>query len=220
MDAPKDKSPGSDGLTWEFYKFFWPHLEGIFLKTFAEIKQNGELIASQKKALIKLIYKKNGRHKLKNYRPISLLNTDLKIISKVLAKRLIEVLKDIIHPSQKCIPGRQITDNIHLAQDLIDLINRKNEEAGLIFLDQEKAFDRISHTFIFKTLKTFGFGDDFIDWIKIMYAEVNSQLKINGEVSEKIYIKRGLRQGCPLSALLYALCSEVLHTNIRKDNTI
>jgi len=115
--SKKDKSPGSDGLTWEFYNFFWEFIEEIYFKTFSEIKEVGELISSQKCAIVKLLYKKNGRHKLKNYRPISLLNTDLKIITKVLANRLASTLKDIIHNSQKCIPGRNIMDNIHKAQD-------------------------------------------------------------------------------------------------------
>ena len=175
---------------------------------------------SQKNALIKLIHKKNDRHKLKNYRPISLLNTDVKIVTKVLAKRLAMVLKNIIHESQKCVPGRQITDNIHIAQDLIDLINEQENEAAFIFLDQEKAFDRISHNFLFKTLEKFGFGNNFINWIKIFYNNVNSQIKLNGKLSEKIEIEQGLRQGCPLSALLYVLCAEVLQINIRKDPRI
>ena len=177
----KKKSPGSDGLTWEFYIFFWNEIEDFFLKSFLEIKQAGELSYSQKNALIKLLHKKNDRHKLKNYRPISLINTDDKIVTKVLAKRLAMVLKNVIDESQKCVPGRQITDNIHIAQDLIDLINKQENEAAFIFLDQEKAFDRISHNFLFKTLEKFGFGNNFIDWIKIFYKNVNSQIKLNGK---------------------------------------
>ena len=84
-----------------------------------EIHRFGELSNSQKKALIKLTFKKNGRH-LRNYRPISLGNTDIKLITKILANRLAKVLPNITHESQKCLPGREITDNIHLAKDLIE----------------------------------------------------------------------------------------------------
>ena len=155
---------------------------------------------------------------MKNYRPITLLNTDLKLITKILALRLAKVLKNIIHESQKCVPGRKITDKIHLAQDLIDAILQGNLEAAYIFLDQEKAFDRISHSFLIKTLKKFNFGENFIKWIQILYTDVSSRVKVNGFLTDKISIKRGLRQGCPLSALLYVLCSEVLSINIRKDD--
>ena len=115
-----------------------------------EIHRFGELSNSQKKALIKLTFKKNGRHLLRNYRPISLLNTDIKLITKILANRLAKVLPNIIHESQKCVPGRKITENIHLAQDLIESIIQKGEGGAYIFLDQEKAFDRISHHFFLK----------------------------------------------------------------------
>ena len=185
-----------------------------------EIRQCGELTISQQLALIKISYKKNGRQFLKNYRPISLLNIDLKLITKVLAKRLAKVIGSIVHESQKCVPGRKMTDIIHLNQDLIDAILEEDSEAIYIFLDQEKAFDRISHKFLFKTLHRFGFGENFIAWIKILYGNVSSKVKVNGFLTEKIDIKRGLRQGCPLSSLLYVLCSEVLTTSIRKNQSI
>ena len=92
-----------------------------------EIHRFGELSNSQKKALIKLTFKKNGRHLLRNYRPISLLNTDIKLITKILANRLAKVLPNIIHESQKCVRGRKITDSIHFAQNLIESIIQKEK---------------------------------------------------------------------------------------------
>ena len=216
----KDKTPGSDGLPQEFLSFFWDDLKDLYQKVLDEIFTDEELTVSQQKGIIKISYKKNGRQFLKNYRPITLLNTDLKIIAKVLAIRLSKILNNIIHETQKCVPGRKITENIHLMQDLIDSILQDNSEAAIIFLDQEKAFDRISHKFLFKTLQKFGFGDNFIRWIKIIYKNVTSTVKVNGFLTDKINIKRGLRQGCPLSALLYVLCSEVLSINIRKNENI
>ena len=182
-----------------------------------EIFETGELTNSQKKGLVKILYKKNGRQFIKNYRPISLLQTDLKIISKVLAKRMAKTLPKIIHENQKCVKDRKITDNIHLVQDIIDLINKKDWEAICIMIDQEKAFDRISHNFIMKTLNQYGFGQNFIKWIKILYTDITSKVKVNGYHTNDFKIERGVRQGCPLSALLYVLCLEVLSTNIRTD---
>ena len=216
----KDKTPGPDGLTAEFLCFFWDELGDFYIEVLNEIFQDGELAVSQQKGLIKITYKKNGRQFLKNYRPITLLNTDLKLITKTLAKRLAKVLGNIIHENQKCVPGRNITENIHLTQDLIETILEENSSAACIFLDQEKAFDRMSHNFLFKTLNKFGFGENFIKWIRIFYKNVTSKVKVNGYVTEEIEIQRGLRQGCPLSALLYVICLEVLITNIRKNNMI
>ena len=105
-------------------------------------------------------------------------------------------------------------------QDLIDLVNLNNEKAAFIFLDQEKAFDRMSHKFILKTLRAFGFGENFIKWVKIVYTNTQGAVKVNGYLTKAFSIERGVRQGCPLSALLYVLCAEVLAIEIRGNNAI
>ena len=220
IDLKNNKSPGEDGLTKEFYLFFWPELSDFYYKCIEDISISKELSSMQKRGLIRIIYKKDGRTKIKNYRPISLLNVDLKILTRLLAKRLIPVLKDLIHPNQTCLPGRRITKNIHILQDFIDLINEEKDAAAVIFLDQEKAFDRISHHFILGTLKAFGFGNGFIQWVKTVYTNITSSVKINGYTTDSISIERGVRQGCPLSALLYVLCAEVLGISIRKNKDI
>ena len=114
-------------MTNEFYLFFWDEIGELFYKTMIEIHRFGELSNSQKKALIKLTFKKNGRHLLRNYRPISLLNTDIKLITKILANRLAKVLPNITHENLRFVPGRKITDNIHLTLDLIESIIQKVE---------------------------------------------------------------------------------------------
>ena len=219
-DLQNNKSPGNDGLTKEFYLFFWNELEIPFKKMLDDVKRSKEMTNSQKRGIIRIIYKKNGVTFIKNYRPISLLNVDLKILTRTLAKRLSLILEEIIHKSQKAVPGRHITTNINIMQDIIDAINNENSEAAFIFLDQEKAIDRISHNFIFKTLRKFGIGEDFIEWVKIIYTDTKGSVKINVFLTDEFDIKRGVRQGCPLSALLYVLCAEVLGTAIRKNTNI
>ena len=211
-----NKSPGSDGLTKEFYLYFWDDLQIPYKKMLDEVKRSKNLTNSQKKGIIRVIYKKNGRTFIKNYRPITLLNVDLIFLTRTLAKRLSGVLEGIIHQNQTAMNGRHISRNLHVLQDVIDVINNEDGEAALIFLDQEKAFDRMSHKFLFKTLKEFGIGENFIDWIKIIYNDTKSSVKINGFLTKEFDIKRGVRQGCPLSALLYVLCAEVLGVTIRK----
>ena len=85
---------------------------------------------------------------------------------------------------------------------------------------EEKAFDRMSHTFIIKVLRKFGFGERFVRWVQILYTDITSAVKVNGYLTKEFPIKRGVRQGCPLSALIYVLCAEVLGIEIRKNEQI
>ena len=165
-------------------------------------------------------YKKNGREDIKNYRPISLLNVDIKIITRALAKTLAKVVGKLISRSQRGLPGRHISTNLHILQDLIDFINKNGLYCALIFLDQEKAFDRMSHNFMIKTLRHYGFGENFINWIKIIYKDCSSRVKVNGFTTPPFSIDRGVRQGCPLSCLLYVLCLESLCLEIKNNNKI
>ena len=169
----------------------------------------------------KLSYKKKGEVSLlSNYRPISLINADVKIITKILAERLKLALPSIVHPTQTAVYGRRIDQNIHLVRDLIDIANRDNDTAAFIFLDQEKAFDRVNHKFLWTVMETFGIGENFVGWVKNIYSNATSVLGINGFFSDKIPLRRGVRQGCPLSALLYVLVLEVLAVQLRSNPNI
>jgi len=143
-----DRSPGHSGLTKEFFVHFWQDLKPLYLRLVKKMKEDGDLTEMQKRGAIKINFKKGDRKLIKNYCPITLLNIDLKIITKAIAERFKTVISSIIHQNQTCVPGRQIADNIHITQNLIDHINEVDGEAALIFLDQEKAFDRMSHSFI------------------------------------------------------------------------
>lgn len=220
LKLQNNKTPGIDGLTKEFYVHFWDSLKFSYMNCVANIIEEKELTEMQKKAAINLIFKKGDRNMIKNYRPISLLNIDLKIITKALAIRISSIIANLIDENQTAVPGRHIENNIHIVQDMIDYINDNDESAALIFLDQEKAFDRMSHSFTIKTLKSFGFGNSFIQWIKILYKDAKSCVKINGFETNEFNIERGMRQGCPLSFFLYVLTAETLSSYIRQDRNI
>ena len=95
-----------------------------------------------------------------------------------------------------------------------------DDTLAFIFLDQEKAFDRVNHNFLFKTMRDFGIGETFIDWIKLLYSNASAVLNINGFLSKPIPLNRGVRQGCPLSALLYVLVIEVFALQLRVNPNI
>ena len=113
----------------------------------------GVLSDSQRKGAIRLVFKKEDRSDLKFYRPISPLNVDVKIITKTLALRLGKILPTVISKDQTAIPGRNIATNLHTLNDIVKYASSKNVEAAILFSDQEKAFDRVDHRFLLKTLK-------------------------------------------------------------------
>ena len=146
-------SPGSDGLPVEFYLTFWDVLAEPLLSVLNEALAAGSLTASQRESLVRLIYKKDDKRLPKNWRPISLLNTDYKLASKVMTGRLKTVMDSIVHEDQTCgVFGRTIFSNLHLVRDALDMIAVTGEPAILVSLDQEKAFDRVDHDCLLNVL--------------------------------------------------------------------
>ena len=214
-----NKSPGPDGFTLEFYLKFWHLLAPLLCRLYNFCFTEECLPESLQTSVTRLIFKKRGDVKdLKNWRPISLLNTDYKILSKVITLRLSRVLGSLVDPDQTCsVPGRSITSNVTLLRDVLDYIERTNESGILVSLDQEKAFDRVNHSFLFRLLEHLDFGPSFVKWVHTLYTGANMRIILNGYLSGKIELKRGVRQGDPLSPLLYVLCVEVLASQIRSS---
>lgn len=153
---------------------------------------------------------------LRNWRPLALLCTDYKIPSKVLANRLKSILDKIIHEDQSyCIPGRSIMDSLFLMRDIFDICELCNSTAGVVSLDQEKAFDRVDHNYLFSVLRGFGFGEGFILMVKLLYKGASCMVKMGGGLSRPVPVMRGIRQGCNMSGQLYSLVTEPLLCTIR-----
>ncbi len=118
-------------------------------------------------------------------------------------------MEEVIHSGQSyCVPGRSIFDNIHLIRDLFNVSKIMGIDMGLISLDQEKAFDRVEHEYLWKTLHAFGFSSDFIRYIQVLYNDIESVLRVNGGLCAPFKVCRGVRQGCSLSGILYTLAIE------------
>lgn len=165
-----NKTPGTDGFTSEFYKFFWPEVCTEMIASFNYAFHSGTLSISQKRGIISLIPKKDkDTSLLENLRPISLLNVDYKILTKVIAKRLEKLLPKIINPDQTgYVKGRYIGENVRLIQDIMFYTKRMNSPGIAIFLDFRKAFDSIEWEYLKAALKAFNFGPNLLNWIDVL----------------------------------------------------
>ena len=216
------KSPGTCGLTSEFYKFFWLDIKDILTASINYNLNKGMLSLEQRRGILTLIPKKDkDRLYLKNWRPLTLLNTDYKIIAKALSNRLTKILPFIIEDDQTgYVSGRFIGCNIRLIEDILSQTTKLNIAGILLTIDFEKAFDSIRWDFIRKTLRNFNFGDRFISYISTLYNQITTTVINNGHISSWFNPKRGVRQGCPLSPYLFILAVEVLAISIRQNRNI
>ena len=167
-----NKSPGSDGLTVEFYRVFWEDIKLLVIDSFSEAFSKKELAETHNYSIIKLLFKKNNREELKNYRPISLANIDYKLLANVSASRLHTVIGKLVSPEQTAyIRGRYIEENVRLLLDVIEYTKEKQIDGVALFLDFMKAFDSLEWNFLMKCLKKFKFKDSFCQWIQIIYSQ-------------------------------------------------
>ena len=217
-----NKSPGPDGLSKEFYVTFFDIMSDFLLDMYNNIFKEGTLSDDQKLSYITLICKDLEKsHLLKMYRPISLLNVDVKIISKIITNRFMAVMHVLIHPDQTCaVRDRSILDNAHLFRNISDYVEQKNIPCAFVGLDQEKAYDRVEYDFLFEALEKYNFGPNIIKWIKILYTDISSSVIVNNYISDPFPLTRGVKQGCSLSPLLYVLALEPFARKVRADEDI
>ena len=216
-----NRSPGSSGLTVEFYQTFWTKIDKLVINSLNHGFNKGELSHIQKTGIITLLFKKGDPQNLENWRPISLLNIDYKIATRILAQRIQKVLPKIINLDQQgYIKNRNISFNIRQIQDVIDYSENLNLDGAILFLDFRKAYDTVDRTFLFSVMEKFNFNAPFISWIKTLYNNSFSYITNNGWRSNLIMLQRGLRQGCPISSLMFTLVAEIMALNIRNSTQI
>ena len=143
---------------------------------------------------------------MENYRPITLLNVDLKIASKVIAERIAKVMPKLINFHQSAfVEGRYIGDAVRTVADVLYYVKDKNIPGILLSIDFQKAYDSIDHGYMHKVLKAFNFGPSLCKWIDTFYTNISSCVMNNGTSTGYFTFYRGLRQGDPLSSKMFNL---------------
>uniref|UniRef100_A0A8C5ATY5 Reverse transcriptase domain-containing protein n=1 Tax=Gadus morhua TaxID=8049 RepID=A0A8C5ATY5_GADMO len=215
----KGKSPGPDGLPNGFYLSCSDMLVDLLTSAFNDGIKVGKMHASFYHGVISLIYKKGPFPNLDNWRHVTIMNVDYKILAKILANRLNDDLEKLVEKEQTCaIRGRLMWDNLGLLRDITS--GNLKDEFFLISLDQKKAFDYISREYLWEVLMAYGFKQELINIIKLLYVESTVQINVNGVLTDSFAIKRGVKQGCPLSAALYILAINPLLSKIKNDKRL
>jgi len=235
-DSKNGTAPGIDGILYEFYKFWLKKHEQykgnednptvkkvesiawILQKVYYEIENNDLYNNNFVLGMITLLYKKKDRQRIENYRPITLTNTDYKIYTKTIADKLGKIAHKIIYPNQAgFIPGRNIHDHTRLTRSMVHYCETYKKNSYILSLDQEKAYDKIVHDYLWRVLEKYGLPPKFIQKIQRLYKSTRTIVSVNKVLPQAIKIGRGVRQGCPMSCLLNDIAIEPLAESIRES---
>ena len=212
VSMKSDKAPGLDGLTKEFFVKLFPVLKEPLYRMYMASIRNGTLNPTARKGVIQLLPKpRKSELEICNFRPLTLLNYDYKILARVLAIRMDSVMPDLIGNQQNgFMKGRNIAHNILRTKEIL-AYTRKNKKAGVIIsIDFEKCFDRVEYTAIRGSLRYFNFGEQFIRYIFLLFKDFSFCTKNNGYFSDFQSKTRGVNQGCPASPGIYNLSGEIM----------
>ena len=222
-NSKNGSSPGLDGLPCEVYKFFWNDIKRSLINCFNYSFKIGSLADSQRQGMICLLHKGKGcnREEISSWRPITLTNYDYKLLAKVLAMKLVPFLDEFVDSDQHAfIKGRNIANMLREIDDIVEFGKAEALNGMILSIDYAKAFDTLSVNAIIKASKYFNIGANFIKWIEILLYKRVSCVRNGGFLSPFFQMHRGVRQGCPISPLLFIMTVELLAINIRKEKNI
>lgn len=211
-----DKSLGPDGFNFSFFKSCWYLLKENVFQMFLEFYSNARLPKCLSSNFLTLVPKMSSPQGLGDFRPISLLGSLYKLLSKVLAARLAKVIDSIISHNQSAfIKRRHIADEVVELNELIDLARKRGRRRVIFKVDFEKGYDSVSWDFLDYMLIRFGFHEKWRSWIRACVFSGKLSVLVNGSSTEEVNIKRGLKQGDPLAPYLFVLVTKGLSGLVR-----
>jgi hypothetical protein len=206
-----NKSPGPDGFNFKFLKVCWDIIKHDIMNFLNEFFGSATLPKAFTASFLTLIPKKDHPQALSDYRPICLISSMYKILSKLLAGRLKHVLGKLISHNQSAfIPDRQILDGVLVVNELIDLAKRRKDKCLFFKVDFERAYDTINWQFLDYMMSRMGFADGWRRWIKACVFNSSMFVLVNGSPTADFNVGKGLRQGDPLSPFLFLIVVEGL----------
>ncbi|KAL3699779.1 hypothetical protein R1sor_017801 [Riccia sorocarpa] len=216
---PQGKSPGIDGMSPEVMRLLWPFIGRSFCAAGREFWLSGSLLPFFKDGLIFLLPKVENPATLGQWRPITLLNTVYKVLAKLLASRLALVLPTLVPREQQGFVKGRTPQNCVITFSLVhEALKRERRSAFFVSLDQDKAYDRLLPSFLWRDLQHLDFPVSFVNAVKALQEGVESTILFNGHLLSPFKIGKGVRQGCPLSPLLFVLASIPLIQKIKAEN--
>jgi hypothetical protein len=217
-DMDSNTAPGPDGLSVSFYKEFWSEVKHTMLKMFRDLHRGTLNLSRLNYGMISLIPKTKEANNIRQYRPICLLNVDYKWFTKVLTMRLTPFAGKLISETQTAfIPGRYILEGVVILHETLHELRVSKVPGVILKLDFEKAYDKVSWKFMMEVLRKKNFPGKWLDWMKQIIEGGKVGININGAPGSFFSTHRGLRQGDPLSPLLFNLVSDALATMLEKS---
>jgi exonuclease III len=213
----KNKAPGPDGFPAEFYQYFWEVIKYDLLALFTSFQIGSLPLFHLNFGTIILLPKKENAMQIQQYRPICLLNVCFKIFTKVGTNRITGIAESVVQPTQTAfMPGRYILEGVVILHETIHELHRKKLDGVLFKIDFEKAYDKVNWDFLQQAMRLKGFNPVWCNWIQQFIEKGSVGIRVNDDIGRYFQTKKGLRQGDPLSPILFNIVADMLAIMIQR----